>query len=873
MHGRNARPAGARRALRPYAAAGLACLVLLAPATASAAPADDPPDRTVTAPVSGEAAVDALGPDLPAVASEHGLAPSRLEALLETDSTLAVDRTGRLLYVDEAQAEPAQATQAQQAPFPYSSTFSLHSAPGANRVIHLDFDGHVVSGTAWNTNGVSTARQPAFDMDGAPATFSPQEQDLVQSVWQRVSEDFAPFGVDVTTEEPAADRITRSSSTDTTFGTRVLITPSTQAHSTACGGGCGGVAYVDVYDMPGNDHYQPAWVFSQTMWDDPKLIAEAVSHEAGHNLGLRHDGTATQGYYGGHGSWAPIMGVGYDAPLSQWSAGTYAGANNTQDDLLVMQGNGAPLRADDHGDGVADATVLADTTGPATGVIASRTDRDVFRVTTSCPGRLEAQARPAATSPNLDVQLRLLSSSGEQLTLADPPSRAASYDVALGLDAALDGELSAGTYFLEVDGTGAGDPSTGYDDYGSLGAYSLTVSACGEVAPGVPGAPTEVSATPTSATAARVSFTPPASDGGGAITSYAASCTSTTGGVARAVSGTAGPLVVAGLSSGSTYACTVRASNAFGAGEVSAASALFVAKAPPTAPGAPSGVRAVATSATDARVTFTPPRSNGGSPVTGYETLCTSTTGGASAPAAGAASPLLVGGLTTGHSYRCTVRATNVAGTGPASSASAAFVAKAPPTAPGAPSAVVAAATSASVARISFAPPASDGGKPVRSYAALCTSSDGGIVRTASGSRAPLQVRGLTTGATYACTVQARNAVGIGGASEGSAAFVAKAPPTAPKVPSLVKAIAASATQAGVSFGAPVSDGGSPVTGYEVLCTSTNGGAPAAQTVSTGPLVVDGLTTGASYRCRVRAVNAVGASPWSTSTASFVVKA
>ena len=46
---------------------------------------------------------------------------------------------------------------------------------------------------------------------------------------------------------------------------------------------------------------------------------EAASHEAGHNLGLSHDGTRKTGYYAGHGDWAPIMGVGYYREVSQWS--------------------------------------------------------------------------------------------------------------------------------------------------------------------------------------------------------------------------------------------------------------------------------------------------------------------------------------------------------------------------------------------------------------------------------------------------------------------------------------------------------------------------------------------------------------------------
>src|SRR5687767_7220913 len=41
--------------------------------------------------------------------------------------------------------------------FPYADTFKLHSLPGAQRVIYLDFDGATVSGTAWNDEFTSGA--------------------------------------------------------------------------------------------------------------------------------------------------------------------------------------------------------------------------------------------------------------------------------------------------------------------------------------------------------------------------------------------------------------------------------------------------------------------------------------------------------------------------------------------------------------------------------------------------------------------------------------------------------------------------------------------------------------------------------------------
>ena len=80
-----------------------------------------------------------------------------------------------------------------------------------------------------------------------------------------------------------------------------------------------------------------------------------------------------------------------------------------------------------------------------------------------------------------------------------------------------------------------------------------------------------------------------------------------------------------------------------------------------TAPGAPTGVTAVAGSA-QATVSFTP-GATGGSPIIGY--VVTADPGGATA--SGSSSPITVGGLTNGQAYVFTVRATNAAGTSSAS--------------------------------------------------------------------------------------------------------------------------------------------------------------------------------------------------------------
>src|SRR5690348_4605003 len=83
-------------------------------------------------------------------------------------------------------------------------------------------------------------------------------------------------------------------------------------------------------------------------------------------------------------------------------------------------------------------------------------------------------------------------------------------------------------------------------------------------------------------------------------------------------------------------------------------------------PGAPTGGTAVARDR-GALVSWTPPSSDGGAPVTGY--LVTASPGGGTVRTA-AVTSFLVGGLTDGRAYTFTVAAVNASGKGPASSSS-----------------------------------------------------------------------------------------------------------------------------------------------------------------------------------------------------------
>jgi len=265
-------------------------------------------------------------------------------------------------------------------------------------------------------------------------------------------------------------------------------------------------------------------------------------------------------------------------------------------------------------------------------------------------------------------------------------------------------------------------------------------------------------------------------------------------------------------------------------------------------PSAPRNLTAVASNAS-AIVSWDPPASSGTKPVTGYEV--TSNPGGITVVTSGATTTnARVGGLTNGVAYAFTARARNAAGLGVPSAASNSVVPHA--VVPSEPRDVKALRGNSS-AKVSWAPPASDGGASLQGYTITAQRVPEGrpVTVEVKANTLMAEIPGLGNGQEYAVTVAAFNAVGKGRAS----AAVTVIPATVPGPPGEVVALGGNAL-ATVHWREPIDNGGSKIRAYAI--TTSPGNRRLEVGADARDASVSGLTNGTTYSVTVAAVNDVG---------------
>jgi hypothetical protein len=256
--------------------------------------------------------------------------------------------------------------------FPSSMAQTTSLLPGTRRVLH---EGHSHNEGAeshahrhrpqWSQHHVDhmarmlstgTSSQPflifiSFDISEGPnaqwgdvtnlvtcsASFRTPQR--IQSIVNEVSEDFAPFNVEVTT-----DRAVYDSWEYKRVRVNVMDKVTLSHRNVTCG-----VALINSHAQSDN------CVWASCACGGANATAGTISHEVGHIFGLRHDGDLTRAE--GHTTreylfglpkfdqfpdwpksrrWNTIMGGSIVTGVRQWNSGSYSDASNKNQDDVVM---------------------------------------------------------------------------------------------------------------------------------------------------------------------------------------------------------------------------------------------------------------------------------------------------------------------------------------------------------------------------------------------------------------------------------------------------------------------------------------------------------------------------------------------------------
>jgi hypothetical protein len=191
---------------------------------------------------------------------------------------------------------------------------------------------------------------------------------------------------------------------------------------------------------------------------------------------------------------------------------------------------------------------------------------------------------------------------------------------------------------------------------------------------------------------------------------------------------------------------------------------------------------------------------------------------------------------------------------------------------PGTPTGVTATAGN-SAATVTWSAPTDNGTAAVTGYR-VTTYAGGAVVKTDTlvGQATTAAIGGLTNGTAYTFTVAAINAVGRSAESPASAPVTPVTPITVPGAPTGVAATAGNAS-ATVTWTAPASTGGAPITGYRV--TVRSGGVVIKTVTVTTPaanVTVTGLTNNTAYTFTVAAINVAGTGAESAASTAVTPK-
>ena len=375
-----------------------------------------------------------------------------------------------------------------------------------------------------------------------------------------------------------------------------------------------------------------------------------------------------------------------------------------------------------------------------------------------------------------------------------------------------------------------------------------------------------------------VAFTAPGFDGGLPITTYqyALSTSNYETFITRSTGTTASPLVITGLTNGTSYGVRIRAVNSLGAGAAGIAAAEVTPSTVPSAPtitSSPSNVNGQVTVTWNALANTGSPRPDGGAGILSYtlQHSASSTFASGVVTVTGIASTShTVSGLTNGTTRYFKVLGVNLNGDG----AYSATASGTPSTVPGTPTNVQGTANGVTSSTVTWTAPAAANTGPNFTditgykveYAISPYSSYTEFTANTGNANTSISVTGLTNGGSYKFKVTARNSNGLGTTSTPSDVVVTNIVPGAPTIGTMT--LSTTNTTDSLAWTAPTANGGSAITGYVyavstdsyATATATTNGLTASQTFNPG-------YTTATTTVKIAAVNSLGTGPFSAASA------
>ncbi len=513
-------------------------------------------------------------------------------------------------------------------------------------------------------------------------------------------------------------------------------------------------------------------------------------------------------------------------------------------------------------------------------------------VGTGNPSNIDHATTDAASAPDAPTGLTATASGRTAINLSwtapsdDGGGAITGYQIELSTDAGTNwSDLVANT----------GTTSTTYTHTGLLPGttYHYRISAINSAGTGnpsnidnattdaasVPDAPTGLAATASGQTSIVLSWAVPSNDGGATVTGYQIEMSTDAGAnwsdlVANTES-SATTYTHTGIPEGATRHYRVYAINSIGASDPSNV-ANATTGAAITRPGAPAELTATASGRTQIHLSWTAPANNGGTAITGYRIEISPDAGSnwsdLAANTESSATTYTHTGLPESATRHYRVYAINSVG----ESADPSNVANATTDAlsvPDAPTKLTASVSGETEINLSWTAPVDDGGATISGYQ-IEGSADAGetwadLVADTETTTTTYTHTGLQPGSTHHYRIRAINSVGAGDPSNVAHATTVILV-SAPGVPVNVEAQADGQDAINLSWSAPLEDGGSAVTGYQVEVSEDAGAIwqTLAEDVTATSYRHTQLSSGSTRHYRILARNAVG-----LSTPSMVVTA